>query len=104
MYRDEKRDPRLIGTANGGVGRSPNIDDGNLNYSEGLVSSGFKMVSELSLDQDNFGIFVRGSALYDLEIEDDDPERTPISPQGRDLTGSYVQLLDAFAYGRWDPW
>jgi hypothetical protein len=102
LYRDEKRDPRLIGTANGGIGRSPNIDDGNLNYSEGLVSSGFKMVTELSLDRDNFGIFVRGSALYDLEIEDDDPERTPISPQGRDLAGSYVRLLDAFAYGRWD--
>ncbi|MEX2151682.1 MAG: DUF1302 domain-containing protein [Steroidobacteraceae bacterium] len=102
LYRDEKRDPRLIGTANGGIGRSPNSDDGNLNYSEGLVSSGFKMVSELSLERDNFGIFVRGSALYDLEIEDDDPERTPISPQGRDLAGSYVRLLDAFAYGRWD--
>ncbi len=55
LYRDEKRDPRLIGTANGGTGRSPNIDDGNLNYDEGLVSNAFKMVTELSLDRDNFG-------------------------------------------------
>jgi hypothetical protein len=102
LYRDEQRDARLIGTANGGIGRSPNIDDGNLNYDEGLVSNAFKMVTELSLDRDNFGVFIRGSALYDLEIEDNDPDRTPISPQGRDLTGSYVRLLDAFAYGRWD--
>jgi hypothetical protein len=102
LYRDEKRDPRLIATANGGIGRSPNIDDGNLNYSEGLVSSALKLVTEFSLDRDNFGIFVRGSALHDFEIEDDDPERTPISPRGRDLAGSYTRLLDAFAYGRWD--
>jgi len=102
LYRDEKQDPRLIGTANGGIGRSPNIDDGNLNYDEGIVSSAFKMVTELSLDRDNFGVFVRGSALYDFEVEDNDPDRTPISPQGRDLAGSYVRLLDAFIYGRWD--
>ena len=102
LYRDEKQDPRLIATANGGSGRSPNIDDGNLNYDEGIVSSAFKMVTELALDRDNFGIFVRGSALYDLEVEDNDPDRTPISPQGRDLAGSYVRLLDAFIYGRWD--
>ncbi len=102
LYRDEKRDPRLIATANGGIGRSPNIDDGNLNYDEGLVSSAFKMVTELALDRENFGIFVRGSALYDLEVEDNDPDRTVISPQGRDLAGSYVRLLDAFIYGRWD--
>ncbi len=59
-------------------------------------------MTELSLDRDNFGFFVRGSALYDFEIEDHDPDRTVISPQGRDLAGSYVRLLDAFVYGRWD--
>ena len=31
-WRVEARDPRLIGTADGGSGRSPNIDDGDLNY------------------------------------------------------------------------
>jgi len=102
LYRDEKRDLRLIASANGGIGRSPNIDDGNLNYDEGIVSSAFKMVTELALDRDNFGIFVRAAALYDLEVEDNDPDRTPISPQGRDLAGSYERLLDAFIYGRWD--
>ena len=102
LYRDENRDPRLIGTANGGTGRSPNGDDGNLNYDEGIVSRAFKMVSELSLDRDNVGFFLRGSALYDLEVEDHDPDRTVISAQGRDLAGSYVRLLDAFVYGRWD--
>jgi hypothetical protein len=101
-WRMEARDPRLIGTADGGTGRSPNIDDGDLNYRKGRVSSAYKLVSELSLDRDNYGIFVRGSALYDDLVEDEKTERTPISASGRNLAGSYVRLLDAFAYGRWD--
>jgi hypothetical protein len=79
-WREESRDPRLIGTANGGTGRSPNIDDGNLNYRKGRVSSAYKLVSELSLDRgENFGIFVRGSALYDTLVEDSRTDRTPSS-------------------------
>jgi hypothetical protein len=103
IWREEARDPRLIGTADGGTGRSPNIDDGNINYLKGRVSSSYKLVSELSLDRgENFGIFVRGAALYDTLVEDSSTERTPISEQGKDLAGSYVRLLDAFVYGRWD--
>ena len=102
LYRDEDRDPRLIGTADGGVGRSPNIDDGNLNFSKGIVSNAFKLVTELSLDHDNYGLFIRGSALYDSEIKDRRPERTEISDRGKDLAGAYTRLLDAFVYGRWD--
>lgn len=102
LYRDQARDPRLIGTADGGTGRSPNIDDGDLNYKEGRVSNAFKIVSELSFDKGNFGLFVRGSALYDYEVENNAPSRTEISSTGRDLVGSYTRLLDAFVYGRWD--
>jgi hypothetical protein len=101
-WRAEARDPRLIGTANGGSGRSPNIDDGDLNYRKGRVSSAYKMVSELSLDRGNFGVFVRGSLLYDDLVEDGDTERTEISESGKNLAGSYLRLLDAFVYGRWD--
>jgi hypothetical protein len=101
-WRDEARDPRLIGTADGGTGRSPNIDDGDLNYRKGRVSSAYKLVAELSLDRENFGLFVRGSAFYDDLVEDSDTDRTPISERGKDLAGAYVRLLDAFIYGRWD--
>jgi hypothetical protein len=102
-WRDEARDPRLIGTADGGTGRSPNIDDGDLNYRRGRVSSAYKLVSEFSLDRgENFGIFVRGAALYDTLVEDSLTARTPISERGKDLAGSYLRLLDAFAWGRWD--
>ncbi len=102
-WREQSRDPRIIGTANGGSGRSPNIDDGNLNYRKGRVSSAYKMVAELSLNRgENFGVFVRGSALYDSIVEDERTERTPISESGKDLAGSYLRLLDAFVYGKWD--
>ena len=102
LWRDEKRDPRLIATANGGTGRSANIDDGNLNWDVDRVSSAFKVVSELSLDRGNYGLFVRGSALYDYPVEEDKSERTDISESGKNLAGAYTRLLDAFAYGRWD--
>jgi Protein of unknown function (DUF1302) len=101
-WREEARDPRLVGTANGGSGRSPNIDDGNLNYPKGRVSSAYKLVAELSLDRENFGIFVRGSALYDDLVEDAETARTEISERGKELAGAYLRLLDAFMYGRWD--
>jgi hypothetical protein len=102
LFRDEKRDPRLIATANGGTGRSPNIDDGNLNWDVDRVSSAWKAVSELSLDRDNYGLFVRGSALYDYMVEEDKSDRTDISGSGKNLAGAYTRLLDAFVYGRWD--
>ena len=101
-WREQGRDPQLIGTADGGTGRSPNIDDGDLNYKKGRVSSAYKVVAELSLDHDNYGLFVRGSLLYDDLVEDSKTARTPISEAGKDLAGSYLRLLDAFVYGRWD--
>lgn len=102
LFRDEKRDPRLIATADGGTGRSPNIDDGNLNWDVDRVASSWKVISELSLDRDNYGLFVRGSALYDYPVEEDKSERTDISESGKNLAGAYTRLLDAFVYGRWD--
>lgn len=102
LYRVQKPDLRLIGVANGGTGRSPNIDDGNLNYDTGLVSNAAKFVTEFSLSRSTYGLFVRGSGLYDYEVEDQQTLRTPISDSGKRVAGSYLRLLDAFVYGRFD--
>jgi hypothetical protein len=102
LWRVEDRDPRLVGVADGGIGRSPNIDDGNLNYDTGLVSNAAKFVTELSLSRDSYGVFVRASGLYDYEAERRDTDRTPLSKSAKNLAGSYLRLLDAFAYGRFD--
>lgn len=99
-WRTESPDCHLIATADGGCGRSPNIDDGNLNYDTGLFSQAFKAVTELSLDYRNVGAFVRASGLYDIDV--DDTRRTPLPKASEDLVRSYTRLLDAFAYVRFD--
>lgn len=101
-WRIEDPDCNLIATANGGCGRSPNIDDGDLNYNDGLFSKAFKGVTELSLEWRNFGAFVRGSGLYDLQTMDEETERTPLTKSAKDLVGSYGRLLDAFGYARFN--
>lgn len=100
--RIQSPDCDLIAIADGGCGRSPNIDDGNLNFSTGTYSRALKMVTELGLNYGNFGVFVRGSGLYDDAIENSPTERTPLSSEAEDLVGSYVRLLDAFAFFKFD--
>ncbi|MGB8327383.1 MAG: DUF1302 family protein, partial [Steroidobacteraceae bacterium] len=99
-WRVKSRDCNLIGTADGGCGRSPNIDDGDLNYTTGLFSRAAKAVTEVSLTYKNFGAFWRGSALYDLEVMDGSTQRTPLSDTAKSLVGNYGRQLDAFVYGK----
>ncbi len=99
-WRIEERDCRLIAIANGGCGRSPNIDDGNLNYGTDMYSRALKVLTELSLNSRNFGAFVRASALYDDAAGD--TQRTPLSDRSEDLVESYTRLLDAFVYAKFN--
>jgi len=99
-WRIESRDCRLIAIADGGCGRSPNIDDGNLNYDTDMYSRALKVLTELSLNYKNMGFFVRASALYDDAAAETD--RTPLNNRSKDLVESYVRLLDAFAYVKFD--
>ncbi|MEP7244873.1 MAG: DUF1302 domain-containing protein [Gammaproteobacteria bacterium] len=101
-WRVQDPDCNLIATADGGCGRSANIDDGNLNYRKGLFSQAWKLVSELSVESGHFGAFVRGSALYDMQTADKDTDRTPLPRDSKDLVADYVRLLDAFAYARFN--
>ena len=102
-WRISDPDCRLIGTADGGCGRSPNIDDGNLNYGKGTFSEALKAVTELSLNfKDKAGLFVRGDGLYDFAVMDGDTDRTPLSHDAKSLVGSYTRLLDAFGFLRFD--
>lgn len=104
-WRVQTPDKELIGTANGGSSRSPNSDDGNLNYRVGeAFSQTIKAVSEFSFKRaDNtWGVFVRGSVLYDHVVEEENTNRTPISKAGRRLAGTNARLLDAFVFGKFD--
>src|SRR4029078_11130191 len=99
-WRIESRDCRLIAIADGGCGRSPNIDDGDLNYDTDMYSRAPKVLTELSLNYRNFGAFVRASALYDDAAGN--TQRTPLSDKAEDLAVSYTRLLDAFVYAKFD--
>src|SRR5262245_4592157 len=99
-WRIESRDCRLIAIADGGCGRSPNIDDGDLNYDTDMFSRAFKITTELSLNFKNSGVFVRASGLYDDAA--DNTDRTPLADSAEDLVVSYGRLLDAFFYTKFN--
>jgi hypothetical protein len=99
-WRIESRDCRLIAIANGGCGRSPNIDDGYLNYDTDMFSRAAKVLTELSLNYRGIGAFVRASGLYDDAAGT--TQRTPLSEKSEDLVESYTRLLDAFVYAKFD--
>lgn len=105
-YRMEGQDDKLIARANGGSGSNAgliNSDDGNLNFRKGdLFSEMVKVVSEMDLRyQERHGVFIRGRAFYDFELEDDSRRHREISDGGLDEAGSSIDLLDAFVYGSW---
>jgi hypothetical protein len=98
-WRMADRDKDIIGLKEGGRAFSANGDDGNLNYDDGdLISNTAKVTSELALDYNNFGLFVRGSAFYDFENEDGDRARTDLSNDALDLVGKDAKLLDAYLW------
>ena len=101
-WRVQSPDCNLIANADGGCGRSPNIDDGDLNYDTGLVGRAWKIVTELSLKSEHYGAFVRGAGLTDSLVDRGRTRRTPISDTAKRLVGSYARLLDAFVYGKWN--
>lgn len=101
-WRLKNPNPALIGTADGGTGRSPNIDDGDANYKKGHpFSQALKLTTELSVKYHDYGLFMRGTGLYDYQVMDGTTARTPLSDSAKNLAGAYVRLLDAFVYGKW---
>ena len=62
-----------------------------------------KAVSELSVNYESVGAFVRGSALYDVEVGNGKrTQRTELPKDTKDLVGEYFRLLDAFVYAKFD--
>jgi hypothetical protein len=96
LWRVESRDCRLIANANGGCGRSANIDDGNLNFDTGLVSHAIKATSELELRfRDSWGLFTRATAFHDWAAAD--TLRTPIRG-GLSRVEEGAKFLDYFVF------
>ncbi len=101
-WRVQDRKSSLVGIANGGTRTGVNNDDGNLNYSKGIISNVAKITSELDLHNDNIGIFTRGSAFYDYENMNGDRDRAPLSSEAEEQVGKDAELLDAFIWTSFD--
>ena len=72
-WRVESRDLQYVGRGNGGRGFSTNGDDGNLAFDSGdVVAAAAKITSDLTLTKGNFGVFLRGTYLFDGRLEDYD--------------------------------
>lgn len=101
----------LVGPAYGGTSGSSANDDGNLNYRKGdLVSSVFKVVSDVELKKDNLGALVRAKAWYDSAWSDNNVRHGStvggydggrLSDRGfvSEARFSNTVLLDAYVYG-----
>ncbi|QHS09941.1 DUF1302 domain-containing protein [Sinimarinibacterium sp. NLF-5-8] len=129
-WRLNSRDMSNVGIGNGGTAYSTNSDDGNLAFDKGdLVAAAAKITSDLTLSKGAFGVFVRGTYVYDNTLKRHDffnpnnyytpgavdvgvgitdsgrPSEAPMSAfdartkEVRDYAGSKADLLDAYFYG-----
>jgi hypothetical protein len=115
-WRVSARDKKDIGISNGGESYSTNNDDGDLAFDKGdLVESPIKLTSDATLTYGNYGLFVRGSYVYDPTLEQKkyfNPDNygqpgkeAPASEyqkktnEVRDELGHDGTLLDAYFYG-----
>jgi hypothetical protein len=96
LARVEERDHNLVGIGNGGTAPSVNIDDGNLNYDEGIVANQLRGAAEIGLRWRNFGAFVRGYGFYDFENELGGGRRTDFTDDASWAVSSGAGLQDAY--------
>jgi hypothetical protein len=97
LWRVESPDCRLIANANGGCGRSANIDDGNLNFDTGIVSNAIKATSEIELKfRDSWGLFARGTTFWDWEAGQ--TNRTELTDSSLHRVEQGGRMLDYFVF------
>lgn len=75
---------------------SANSDDGNLNFDQwDPIFNAARITSELAINYDRYGLFVRGNYFYDFTLNDMEE-----LPEGaKDQAGERARLLDAYVYG-----
>lgn len=104
--RVESRDPALI-TGSTKV----NNDDGDRNFSTGLISSRYDLLTEFDIQKDGFGLRLSGAAWYDsvynratanYATSSNNVSRpaNQFSPETRRIAGRNAEMLDWFVFGR----
>lgn len=98
LYRLDDPDRQYYGLGSGGLQRSNNADDGNLNYRKGTASFLVKANHDLQLDYKNSGLFVRGYYFNDFVNSNGTRQRTPLSDEAEKIVAEGAELLDAYLY------
>ncbi|SDG80533.1 Protein of unknown function [Pseudomonas flavescens] len=93
---------------------NPNVDDGDRNFSTGLISNRVDLLSELDVRYGAVGARLSGAAWYDQVYNDGNDNNSPatanpvsvdydnFTAKTRDLHGRDAEILDAFVYGSRD--
>lgn len=116
--RVKERDPRVFGGAatgrtGAGATRDFNADDGDRNFSKGLISNRVDLFSELDISYQDVGMRVSGAAWYDSVYNRSNDNTSPASANKidpstynqfsdgtRNQLGQGADLLDLFAFGK----
>lgn len=113
--RVKARSPGLSSTSFGPTGivgaNNLNQDDGDNNFSRGLVSNRLDLFTEFDAAWRGLGARVSGAGWYDAvynrgnqntSTSANHTPRNEFPEETRELMGRKAELLDAFAYGRFD--
>lgn len=98
LYRLQDPDPQYYGLTAGGLQRSVNADDGNLNYERGTASFLVKASHDLLIQYQQAGLFVRGFYFNDFVNSNGTRERTPLNKEAQKVVAEDAELLDAYVY------
>lgn len=98
------KDKRLLAIGKQGTRNSANYDNGDANYERGdLISSIFRISSDLDLNYKNYGAFFRVSSFYDHAIQNKD--FNPILADQRVIRnrlGHDYEIYDAYVRGKFN--
>ncbi|MGL4316109.1 MAG: DUF1302 domain-containing protein [Pseudomonas sp.] len=110
-FRVEGRSSDLITDDASDNRNTINLDDGDRNFSKGLISNRFDLLSELDISYKNYvGMRVSGAGWYDTVYNQDNDNNDAsrvnhtsapadeFTDSTRDLHGRDAELLDAFVY------
>src|SRR5258708_3066925 len=98
LFRLNAPDRNYYGLANGGLQRSVNADDGDLNYPQGFDSFLVKANHDLLIKYQQAGLFVRGFYFNDFMNSNGQRARVPLSDEARKVVAEGAELLDAYVY------
>jgi hypothetical protein len=103
LYRVNDPSREYYSISAGGLQRSSNADDGDLNYRRGMASFLVKASHDLLLHTDNAGLFVRGFYFNDFVNTDGNRTHIALSDEAQDIVGRGAELLDAYVYFKAAP-